>query len=115
MAVAPIIRSILYTAFDENDATAPASLNALIQYQNCTQTPYFQELKRTIYPRVAVNSSDEEGEITLGAAGTWCATSQKDVDWYGLKYGISTNGNATAYTQPWNVMAEFYFVFKNIK
>ena len=81
------IRSVLYTAFDANDATAPSTLNELIQYQNCTMTPYCDELKRTIYPRLAVDSSDAEGIVTLGPAGTWCATSQKDVDWYGLKIG----------------------------
>lgn len=108
-------RSILYTAFDPNDATAPASYNALIQYQNCTMTPYCEELTRTIYPRILVNSSDEEGQVSISAAGTWCATDQKDVAWYGLKFGVTPNGNSSGTEQRWNVMAEFYLSFKNIK
>lgn len=109
------IRSVLYTVFDPNDAVAPGTLNELIQYQNCTMTPYCDELKRTVYPRLSVNSSDEEGTITLSPAGTWCSTSQKDVDWYGLKIGASANGNSAGTTQVWVVHAVLYFSFKNIK
>ena len=115
MTPAPVQRSVLYTAFDPNDATAASTLNELIQYQNCSMTPYLEEYKRVVYPRVAVNSSDAEGQVTLSAAGTWCATNQKDVDWYGLKWGVSANGYALTYVQSWNIHAQFYMSFKNIK
>ena len=108
-------RSRLYTAFDANDATVPATLNELIQYQNCSQTPYLEEYRRTIYPRLAVNSSDEEGVVTLGPANSWCATSQKDVDWYGLKIGASANGITAGTIQTWMILAKFYISLKNIK
>lgn len=109
------IRSILYTAIDYNDATAPTLLNDLIQYQNCTQTPYCEELRRTIYPRVGVESSDNEGVISLNPSNSWCSSSSKDIDWYGLKWGISANGNSAGTTQVWVLHAKMYFSFKNIK
>ena len=108
-------RARLYTAFDANDATVPSTLNEVLQYQNCSQTPYLEEYKRTVYPRLAVNSSDEEGTVTLGPANSWCQTAQKDVDWYGLKIGVSASGNLANTTQTWLVLAKFYFSFKNIK
>jgi len=115
VASAALYRSRLYTAFDPNDATVPSTLNELIQYQNCSQTPYLEEYKRTVYPRLAVNSSDEEGTVTLNPANSWCQTSQKDVDWYGLKIGASANGNSAPTVQSWLILAKFYFSFKNIK
>lgn len=108
-------RARLYTAFDANDATVPSTLNEVLQYQNCSQTCYLEEYRRTVYPRLAVNSSDEEGIVTLGPANSWCATSQKDVDWYGLKIGVSASGNLANTTQTWLVLAKFYLSFKNIK
>ena len=111
----PMERSILYTAFDPNDSAPASTLNELIQYQNCSQTPYLEKYRRTVYPRMAVNSADEEGTITVAPIGNWARTSDTSVLWYGLKYGASANGNAAGTEQVWKIHAKLYLSFKNIK
>jgi len=112
----PMERSILYTAFDPNDSSAASTLNELIQYQNCSQTPYLEKYRRTVYPHMAVNSADEEGTVTISSiGGNWARTSDTSVLWYGLKIGASANGNAADTEQTWKIHAKFYLSFKNIK
>jgi len=112
----PMERSILYTAFDPNDSSAASTLNELIQYQNCSQTPYLEKYRRTVYPHMAVNSADEEGTVTISSiGGNWARTSDTSVLWYGLKIGASANGNAEGTEQVWKIHAKLYLSFKNIK
>lgn len=108
------LRGIIYTVFDENDATPFTTLNEAIQYQNCTFNAQGEDFYRTIYPRLDVNSSDANGTISL-AQGSWCNTSEKDVTWYGLKLALAQSGNSAGTIQRWQVMATYYMSFKNIK
>ena len=105
-------RCILYTAKDYNDNTAPASLNAILEYQTCKYSPYLEKQYRSLKPCALATNPD--GTV-MGAAGTWVPTSQDTVKWFGLKYGLSANGNSAGTVQTYQVLVTVYLSFKNIQ
>lgn len=105
-------RTILYTAKDYNDSTAPASLNAILEYQTCKYSAYLEKQYRSLKPCALATNPD--GSI-MGAAGTWVPTSQDAVKWFGLKYGLAANGNSAGTVQTYQVLVTAYLSFKNIQ
>lgn len=103
----------LWTAIDRNDATAPANVNELFQYDTLKHSPITR--KHVRYFRV-----NSLGYITGQSVGTvgeinwnkWIPTSEPAINHYGLKYLVDGNGSVN---QPIQVYATFYFQCKSLK
>ena len=104
--------SPVFTVLDYDDATAPSSLDDLMQYQNLKQTRNAVPHRRYFKPQVLI--SNYRTALTTGYApkkNQWLDIAQPDIPHFGLKYGIPVNGESMKY----DVMVKYYLAFKNVR
>lgn len=106
-------RCYLYTAKDYNDATTPTLITDVMQYQTCKFTPYLEKHVRSIKPQTQATNVD--GTVSIANNSSWVSTGSPNVKWYGLKVGISANGNSAGSVQSYIVHCVYYLSFKNIQ
>lgn len=103
-----------HTILDYNDSTAPASLNAMYEYQNWRMSRGVSAHKRIWTP-----ASLDSVATTAGVASSnptykqWISTSSADIPHYGLKYGIEPSVALNDIV--WSVYVTMYFSCKSVK
>lgn len=105
----------LFTAVDYNDGTAPASVNALREYQNSKWTPYNKIHSRYIKPAYASVPSSGSSLQWPGGSQPWVPTDNDNMYYFGIKYGIDypTGVGAPALGDLlYQVEATYYMSFK---
>ncbi len=81
---------MLYTAIDRDDATAPANVDTLRQFNTCQATSYKEFQQRTLSPRFA--KAAYSGAFTSYSSsnqGDWVDSNSPSVQYYGLKWALS--------------------------
>lgn len=79
---------IVFTAIDFNDATAPTSVNDLVQYESFQAVPVGQYFERVVRPRSAVAAYSGVFTSFGNVYGMWYDTASSSVIHYGIKYFI---------------------------
>lgn len=79
--------SNFFTVIDYNDAAAPASINALLEYPNCKFNQQNRMHKRIFSP-ATLDATSTTGAITATNPvwRQWISTTSTDVPHFGLKY-----------------------------
>lgn len=83
----------IFTAVDYNDATTPASINEIREYQNCKVTQYIKGHVRKFKPRPTIVSDDSTPDVQYPIGNPWISTDATGDDCvhYGLKIGVDTS------------------------
>lgn len=103
-----------HTVLDYNDATAPASLNEMYQYQN-----WRMSRGTGIHRRVFTPASIDYVNATAGAnAGNptwkqWISTSSPTIEHYALKYGVEAAAGVNEIV--WTPYVTMYLSCKSVK
>jgi len=87
----PGVGGVLYTVIDYDDQNTPTNLTTMLSYDSLAVTPPGQIEERTINPRLAVAAYS--GAFTSFANlsnQTWIDAASSSVQYYGLKYYVSS-------------------------
>jgi hypothetical protein len=79
---------LILTALDYNDATTPASVNELVQYETVQSVPVGNYFERTLQPRSAVAAYSGVFTSFANVYAQWIDTASSSVVHYGIKYYI---------------------------
>ena len=79
----------LFSAIDTTDSTAPASVNALLEFQSLAHTGITQNHYRSVRPSYLM-----DGAIPVCSR---ISTASPSVSWYGLKIAIPPTGTAMVF------------------
>jgi len=88
---------MIWCAADFNDGTAPASLEAIKQYDNVRYGSIGQKRILTIYPQCGLKADGPAADpgYTYARSNPWIAISDNQVPFYGLKVGYERNDSST--------------------
>jgi hypothetical protein len=106
----------LVTAIDYDDSTAPTSEDYLLQYENNMITRSFDELHRTIVPRIALGAFQSGGLFNgyANAGNQWIDAASPNVNHYGLKLGINQAYTSTGVAS-FNIYADYHISFRSLR
>lgn len=96
------------SAIDYNDDTAPASFDAIREYESCKVTSCVEKHEVYIKEPLFLNNS---GQNVNG----WVSTANPSTRFYGLKYGCEPTLVSGANPFTYQVECVFYMAFKNVK
>lgn len=110
----------IFTVIDYNNGNAPASIDAMREYQNCKVTPYNRGHTRYCVPKLIVEAEGDSANIQMFARkNPWVNTSAPSINHYGIKIGIDTSLLDAGHIAPDDVLlrieATYYIAFKNPK
>lgn len=91
---------LVFTSLDYNDATAPASINEMVQYESSQVVPIGQYFERTVRPRSAVAAYSGVFTSFGNVYGQWYDASSSSVIHYGIKYFIPAISTSVYTLQP---------------
>lgn len=103
-----------HTAIDYTDATAPANLEELYQYQSWRMTNGSKVHTRQWVPSVLIDALESTPtQATIPKLKQWISTEQTDVKFFGLKYGLgATNAAGDVSFTPY---VTYYYSCKTVK
>jgi len=99
--------SYLLTVLDYDDASTPTNMNSLVAYSSLKITPPGVIDERTLRPRIAMAAYGSSGTFTSSAnidPLVWVDAGSATVQYYGLKYGLSSSPaveSITVFTTCW--------------
>ena len=93
----------IFSVVDTSDATAPASVEELCEYQDHKITNLYNGLDVYFKPKFA--------DATSAVRGGWVACSNPSLNWNGFKFAIPPTTNSMVYYLVWT----FYVSFKDPK
>lgn len=106
----------IFTCLDYNDSSAPVSINAIREYQNCKVTSYNKGHKRYFRPIVNLESTGNTTIQVFSGKNPWISTGTPALQHYALKLGIDTSLLVNTAITPGDVLlrveATFYIGFK---
>lgn len=110
---------IIGTVIDYDDAGSPTSLGYMEQYQNFRYQPVVSSrtMMRAFKPRIAV-AAYGQGLFTsyMNKKATWIDCNSPAVPHYGLKiYLDGANGTAPTCLQTYQLFADVYLSFRNVR
>jgi len=104
----------IYSCVDPRDATAPGSLDDVLQYQNMKHSPIWRGHTRLIKPSVPMIADTPASTLgTFPRYSPWIVTNNATVPHYALKFWVDECPNLEANTDL-KVLATFYFACKNV-
>jgi len=88
---------MIWVAADFNDGSAPASLEAIKQYDNVRYGSVGQKRILTIYPQCGLKADGPTADpgYTYSRGAPWIALTDSQVPHYGLKVGYERNDSST--------------------
>lgn len=102
----------VWSALDYDDASAPTSVDQLLQYQNVKRTQMNRVHSRFLRPCIA-NEIFNTGIATAYAPkrNTWIDCTSDTVEHYGIKLWIDSSQAGVTF----DVQVKFYLAFKNVR
>lgn len=102
----------MWSAIDYDDASPPANVDTLLQYQNVKRTRLNQVHSRFIRPCIA-NEIFNTGIATAYAPkrNVWIDCTSDTVEHYGIKLWIDSSAAGVTF----DVQVKFYLAFKNVR
>lgn len=102
------------SAVDYNDASAPANINTLLEYENCRKTHLNAGHTRVLRP--AVQMATYKSTLSTGYSPgwkKWINMSDASVLHYGLKWAIDNSGGTTPIS--FDCYITYYFSLRQVK
>lgn len=103
---------LLHSAVDYDDATAPASVDEILQYQNHKLTRFNQELRTYFKPKIA-EALYTTSFVGFGARREWVDCANADVAHYGFKTVLQA-ANTNVLTS-YRVFITYYIKFRAVR
>jgi len=107
---------LLYTIIDRDDSTAPASISAVLQYDNCQIVPATTGQEFQFVPsvtRALYSSGAFSGYEAVPSNECWVDIANLAVPFYGLKGAVTALPATSTNFFVWKVTACAIFSFKN--
>lgn len=108
----------MYVVIDRDDATAPASIPALQEYDNCIEANGTQSVDidfvPSITPAVFATGSFSGYEVSPSSRH-WIDMANTSVPCYGVKFGVTPLVTSTTSDWIWDVYAWYTISFKNTR
>lgn len=104
----------VFTVLDYDDATAPTSIDTLMQYQNLKMTRGGTTHSRFLRPKQLRNvyRGPLAGDGHEVVPARWNDMTYQDVVHYGLKYAIQQSANVP---QEFDLKIDYYLAMKNVR
>lgn len=104
----------LYWVIDYNDATALATANQALEYDNCMIVTPGESGERTFRPMYSLPAKSAAGTDYISRSGDWLACSSDDILHYGCKFYIPAGSGAQTFLQTWTVEVEYFLTFRQV-
>lgn len=101
----------LFTVIDYDDDTAPATLDALLQYETLKTTTVARDHTRYMKPRFAVTTYQTALTTGYGSRTGWIDCESNLVPHYGLKYWVPAVAGANIV----DIKTEYYVSFRGVR
>lgn len=103
---------LMHSVIDYDDATAPTTINELMEYQNHKITPFNHQLRRFFKPKAA-SAVYTTSFVGFENASGWLDCANPDIAHYGFKTGLNTvsSGASTGY----RLFMTYYVKFKAVR
>lgn len=105
----------IFTVIDDDDATAPASVAELRQFQSCEWHDSYKGFKMGFVPHIALAAYSGTFASYGNRAKQWIDCNSPAVQHYGLKIAIPHGDAGQNSVQTWTVIAKYYLEFKNVR
>ncbi len=108
----------LYIVIDRDDATAPASINALREYNTCVEVNTQNSIDIDLTPSLtpALFSAGVFSAYSLrNSDQTWIDIANTSVPAYGVKFGIEPLQASASYNYQWSVEAYYTVSFRTTR
>lgn len=99
----------LFTAIDYDDITTPASIQELLQYENCKVSNTTNITTRVLKPKFASEVYQSATSTAYGARSGWIDCSNPLVQHYGIKWALQ---QLPAGSQSFDLHIKYYLSFK---
>lgn len=102
----------MWSALDYDDASVPANVDTLLQYQNVKRTRMNQVHSRFLRPMIA-NEIYNTGVATAYAPkrNVWIDCASDTTEHYGIKFWFDSSAAGVTF----DVQVKFYLAFKNVR
>lgn len=102
----------LFTAIDYDDISPAASIQDLLQYQNCRFQPTTRMSSRTLKPKHAVEVYQSAVSTGYGMRTGWLDVANPSVQHYGIKWALQ---QLPAGAQTFDLHIQYHLSFKNVR
>lgn len=107
----------LYLVIDRDDSTAPASLAALREYDNCVEVNGDEDISVDLEPSItpAIYAGGAFSGYGVNRVGQWLDIANATIPHYGVKFGVASLNVSTTYLWEWDIFAYYYLSFRNVR